>query len=134
MFINFFSFQAGESAQYNLDCSDLHPPQPWGQLCSQAAPPLHPLNHHHLQDVRASLRSVTSKIRTQSRARKIFSVPVAEFFWPDTGAIFFWSHFLSSWSQSRAKPQKVRRKEKKKSSSLRAAFAHIRTRMSSMTR
>ena len=45
---------------------------------------------------------------TQSRARKIFSVPVAEM----SRVPFFWSHFLSSWSQSCAKTQKFRRKKK----------------------
>ena len=42
------------------------------------------------------------------RARKIFSVPVAEM----SRVPFIWSHFLSSWSQSCAKTQKFRRKKK----------------------
>ena len=43
------------------------------------------------------------------RARKIFSVPVAEM----SQVPFFWSHFLSSWSQSCTKTQKLRRKKKR---------------------
>ena len=43
---------------------------------------------------------------------------------------FFWSQFLSSWSQSCAKTQKFRRKKKKLS--LRPAAAHTRTQTSSM--
>ena len=42
------------------------------------------------------------------RARKISSVPVAEM----SRVPFFWSHFLSSWSQSCAKTQKFRRKKR----------------------
>ena len=68
----------------------------------------------------------------RSKARKIFSVTVVEFFGPDPGAIF-WLHFLSSWSQSCAKTQKLRRK-KKKNLSFRADFAHTQTRTSSMAR
>ena len=45
----------------------------------------------------------------EGRARKIFSVPVAKL----SRVPFFWSHFLSSWSQSCAKTPKFRRKKKK---------------------
>ena len=45
------------------------------------------------------------------RARKIFSVPFAEF----SRVPFCWAHFLSSWSQSCAKTRKFRRKKRKRS-------------------
>ena len=48
------------------------------------------------------------RLMLSTRARKIFSVPVAEM----SQVPFFWSHFLSSWSQSCAKTQKFRRKKR----------------------
>ena len=70
------------------------------------------LDAHEPLEVFAPARLSLSVV-LQLRARKIFSVPVAGLFWPDQ-APFFWSHFLSSWSQSCARTQKLRRKEKKK--------------------
>ena len=52
--------------------------------------------------------STDAKRQYYYRARKIFSVSVAEL----SRVPFFWSHFLSSWSQSCAKTRKFRRKKK----------------------
>ena len=86
---------------------------------------------HRLADRRVDMNDMTygspTTTTTSTRARKIFSVPVAEL----SRVRFFWSHFLSSWSQSCAKTQKFRCK-KKKNLSLRPSSAHTRTRTSSM--
>ena len=57
----------------------------------------------------ARAHSFFPTLEEKNRARKIFSVPVAEL----SRVPFFWSHCLSSWSQSCAKTQKFRRKKKK---------------------
>ena len=79
---------------------------------------------------------LTTADREKSRARKIFSVPVAEFFWLDPGATFlvaFSFILVATVRQEVPRLKKLGAKNKNEAYLLRAAFAHTRTQTSSMT-